>query len=415
LRHDKPNRPQTRLRFLVEEAERELRELGPLGPDGDAFREGLYLRGERTLPGRPSQLVAGQGAQPGQATPDEAVPLELLPGLPPAPPPDATDGDPPTPARGNTSPSLQGVGELRLVTRLAVGGMAEIWLADVVEGQLPDAQVVVKRLLPALRGDPGSVERLRAEAELGTTLLHENLARSYGLFQRGAELFLVQELLGGETLGVLASAARARGERLAPAAVLHAVDGLLSGLAFLHGDEGDHGHLLHCDVNPDNLVAGRDGSVKLIDLGLSQPLDAEGLVRSPDGALRGTPAYMSPEQVKSRPLATSSDLFSAGIVLWELLANRPLFATESQFETLRRVRELPAPPLRAVWPEAPTALERILVRALAKEPSQRYQSAPELRTELRNAARREGLRPTAAELASEVVRLVPAAQDLQDP
>src|SRR5207244_13213206 len=120
-------------------------------------------------------------------------------------------------------------------------------------------------------------------------------------------------------------------------------------------------------------------------------LGPEGNVASPDGALRGTPAYMSPEQVKSRPLDARSDLFSAGIALWELLANRPLFSAQTEFETLRRVRELPAPPLRAVWPLAPTGLERILVHALSKDPVQRFQTAGEFSDELASVATRAGI------------------------
>lgn len=300
-------------------------------------------------------------------------------------------------------------GEFRLVTRLATGASSEVWLAEAqgVAQQGFPARVVVKRLLPALRIDPASVERFRAEALLGAALVHENLARTFGLFQRGLELFLVQELLGGETIGLLSAAARKKGERLAAPAVLHAIDGLLSALAFLHGEEGASLRLVHGDISPDALVARYDGSVKLIDLGLSQTLRPDGTVHPPDGALRGSPAYLSPEQVKARPLDPRSDLFSASVLLWELLANRPLFAAETAYDTLTRVRVMPAPPLRSVWREAPTSLERILVRALSKEPATRFQTAADLAQELRGAVRREGLPVGPAALAAETARLAP--------
>lgn len=298
-------------------------------------------------------------------------------------------------------------GPFRLVSRLAAGGMSEVWLADALQGPLAGRTVVLKRLLPALRGVEDCAERFRAEARFGAALAHENLARTFELHERPPELFLVQELSGGETLGLLSAAARTRGARLDPAAALHAADGLLAALGFLHA--GGPLHLIHGDVNPDNLVARPDGQVKLIDLGLAQPLGPGDVVTSPDGALRGTPAYMAPEQVKARPLDPRCDLFSAGVVLWELLANRPLFAAESQFETLRRVRELPAPPLRAVWPECPTSLERILVRALAKDPAQRFQAGAEFAAALRQAGHREGLQVGAPALAAEVAALAPRA------
>ena len=305
---------------------------------------------------------------------------------------------------GDADRALAGttVGDYRLVARLATGGMAEVWLADALSGSERGRSVVVKRLRPALRGFSDCVARFKAEAELGARLLHPNLARAFGLVQQGDELFLAQELVGGETLALLATAARKRGWRLDAAAVVHAMLGLLAALAHLHAEK-----LVHADVNPENLVARPDGSVKLIDLGLAQPLGPAGNVPSPDGALRGTPAYMSPEQVKSRPLDARSDLFSAGVALWELLANRPLFDAETEFETLRRVREMPAPPLSAVWPEAPTGLTRLLVRALAKDAAQRFQSAAEFSRELESVAARSGLSAGAQSLAAAVAKWAP--------
>jgi serine/threonine-protein kinase len=296
------------------------------------------------------------------------------------------------------------VGDYRLVMRLATGGMSEVWLADAVGGSERGRSVIVKRLLPKLRGFADCVARFKAEAQLGAELSHPNLTRSFGLLQQGQELFLAQELVGGETVSLLAAAARKSGERLDAGAVVHAVLGLLSALTHLHEQK-----LVHADVNPDNLVARPDGSVKLIDLGLAQSLGPEGNVTSPDGALRGTPAYMSPEQVKARPLDPRSDLFSAGIALWELLANRPLFAAEGEFETLKRVREMPAPPLRLIWPEAPTGLERILVRALSKDPAQRFQSAPEFAAELEQVAARAGMHSGPEALSAAVARWAPRA------
>jgi serine/threonine-protein kinase len=123
---------------------------------------------------------------------------------------------------------------------------------------------------------------------------------------------------------------------------------------------------------------------------------------------------MSPEQVKARPLDARSDLFSAGTALWELFANRPLFAAETEFETLRRVREMPAPPLQAVWPQAPTGLTRLLVRALAKDPAQRLQKAGEFRAELLAAATRAGLHAGQSALAAAVARWAPRAPKSRD-
>jgi serine/threonine-protein kinase len=309
-------------------------------------------------------------------------------------------GTPPGPAPGDL---LAGH---RLVTRLATGGMAEVWLADALSGTRAGQTVALKRMLPALRASPAAVERFRDEARMSALLDHPNLARTHGLFEVSGDLLLVQEVVGGETLGHLAVAARKRGERLSLPAVLHAAQGLLAALGHLH-QGGRLPPTLHGDVNPDNLVATPEGSLKLIDLGLAQTIGPDGIAQGGDGALRGTAAYMAPEQVKGRPLTVRSDLFSAAVVLWELFANRPLFAARTEFETLQRVREMAAPPLRAVWKEAPTTLERLLVRGLAKEPEQRLSSAAELADALRAVAQREGLAPASQALAAEVERLAP--------
>lgn len=395
-----PKRPAPGLPFLLEEADDEVTDKE--APEGEPL--GALARSAASSPAAPATGTLAATATPAgaaTATPAGAATSQARPSAR-----EASAGASLPFAPGPAGSALDGavVGDYRLVRRLAVGGMSEVWLADALSGALAGRTLVVKRLLPALRNLPDFVERFRAEATLGASLSHPGLARAFALFEHGSDLFLSQELVGGETLSLLSAAARKSGSRLAPEAALHAVAGLVSALEYLHG-----ARLVHADVHPDNLVARPDGTVTLIDLGLAQRLSPDGTVASPDGALRGTPAFMSPEQVKSRPLDARSDLFSACVVLWELLANRPLFAAETEFETLRRVRELPAPPLRAVWPEAPTVLERLLVRGLAKDPLQRFQGAAELAEALHRAALREALTDGKSALAREVARLAPRA------
>ncbi len=382
-----PKRPAPELPFLLEEADDEVTDKDP--PEEDA----AALASPPAAAAPSPRANSPQAAAPLRSTSRAKAAVRAAASLPFG--------------AGPSGSALEGavVADYRLVSRLAIGGMSEVWLADALSGPFAGRTLVVKRLLPSLRALPDFVERFRAEATLGASLSHPGLARAYALFEHGNDLFLSQELVGGETLSLLAAAARKLSARLDPAAAVHAVAGLVAVLEYLHGAP----RLVHADVNPDNIVARPDGTVTLIDLGLAQRLAADGTVASPDGALRGTPAFMSPEQVKSRPLDPRSDLFSACVVLWELLANRPLFSAETEFETLRRVRELPAPPLRAVWPEAPTVLERLLVRGLAKDPLQRFQTAAELADALHRAAQREAMTDGQAALAEEVARLAPRA------
>lgn len=291
--------------------------------------------------------------------------------------------------------------------RLAVGGMAEIWRARALDGALAGQEVALKRLLPAHRSQAAYVELFLDEARLGALAAHEHIVRTHDLFRAGRDYFIVQELLTGATLGQLRDAARARGGRMPVAAACIAVNDLLEALAHLHGGAGRPGQppILHRDVNPDNLVASPLGSVKLVDFGVAEVQGQRPRVRT--GSLRGTPAYMSPEQVKARPLDARSDLFSAGIVLWELLANRPLFQQDHEFETLRWVCEVTATPLRQVDPSLPSAFERLAARALARDPERRFQAAAEFQQELLEACAREGVALDREVLGVEVRRVAP--------
>jgi len=301
---------------------------------------------------------------------------------------------------------LPDLADYEVLDRLAVGGMAEIWRARARGGPAAGAEVVLKRLLPVHRDERGHVEMFLGEARLGALLDHPNVVRTVDVFRAGRDWFIVQELVGGETVAALRSEARARGGRLDPSAIAVVLGDLLDALAFLHSGPGG-APVVHRDVNPHNLVASPAGLVKLIDLGVAE---SAALPRpGPSGALRGTPAYMSPEQVRARPLDGRSDLFAAGVVLWELLANRPLFQQESEFETLRHVADVPAPPLRTVDPAIPVSLERLAVRALAREPERRFQSAAQMRGALAAACWREGLPADRRALAAEVRRLAPGA------
>ena len=299
--------------------------------------------------------------------------------------------------------------EYDVVGRLAVGGMAEIYLARANGGRLVGQDLVLKRLLPLHRANPAYIELFLAEARLGALVVHPNIVRTHDLFREGRDYFIVQELVGGDTLAHLRETARARGQRLSLVAALVAFTDLLEALRYLHSGAGIPGHppIIHRDVNPDNVVAAPEGVAKLIDFGIAEPQAGADTPRA--GTLRGTPAYMSPEQVKDRPLDIRSDLFSAGVLLWEVLANRPLFQQDSEFETLRHVCEVTAPPLRTIDPSMPTAFERLCVRALTREKERRFSSAEEFLDTVRAACDREGILLDRKALSDEVRALAPSA------
>ncbi len=290
---------------------------------------------------------------------------------------------------------LQGIesdlGDLALEERIAIGGMAEVFLARVLEPSAFDGaeRVVVKRLMPRFRAEARFVELFMDEARLCVKLRHPHIVRTYRAFKKDLDFYMVQEWVDGGSLSLVLSRLRGANLRLPPAAAVAVMVGLLKALGYVHkarlGDK--HVRLVHRDVNPGNLLLSRTGAVKLTDFGVAE---GEGIgAKKVEGALRGTPAYMAPEQVRGRRVDPRTDLFSAGIVLWEMLTGRDLFAVETEFETLRRVTEHEAAP-PSVYAKIPESLDRVVLRALAKDPEARFQSTTEFGRALVGAAKEAG-------------------------
>ena len=293
----------------------------------------------------------------------------------------------------------QDVGEYRLIGWIAAGGMAEIFRAVPLAGGEP---LALKRLLPRHREDPAFVERFVGEAKLCVKLRHPNIVRTHKLFKKGPDYFMVQELVDGLSCRALLDARRALGAPLPLSATLELLSGLLAALDYVHrarlGEQAVT--IVHRDVNPANLLLDRAGAVKLTDFGVAEAsLHPE--ARAEAGALCGTPAYMSPEQVLGKPLDPRSDLFSAGSLLYECLANRPPFESAVEYELLSQVRE--ARPAPIAW-DAPglEELQPLLSRALAPNAESRFATAAEFRRVLLDAADKLGHKPSAETLAETV-------------
>jgi len=270
------------------------------------------------------------------------------------------------------------LGDLVLTRRIAMGGMAEIYLAEAKDPKLfgGASQLIVKRLMPRFRAEPSFVKLFTGEAKLCVKLAHPNIVRTYRAFKKELDWYMVQEYVDGGSLAQLSGRLAQASLRLPPKAIVTVMVGLLKALGYVHKARlgATHVQLVHRDVNPGNLLVSMKGEVKLTDFGVAEgeSLGAERV----QGALRGTPAYMSPEQVRGQTIDPRSDLFSAGIVLWELLTGRELFADETEFETLRRVAEhVPAPP--SVYAQTPVSLDALVAKALSKAPEDRFESSVE--------------------------------------
>ena len=292
----------------------------------------------------------------------------------------------------------QRLGKYQLIRRLAVGGMAEIYLAQASGLEGFEKLVVLKRILPQHALDPQLRRMFLDEARLMATLTHPHVTQVYDVGSEGDAPFFAMEYVHGANLREIMNAAgRAAGLDHQPRELpLHHAIGVLAaaaaGLHFAHDQTGPKGeplHIVHRDVSPSNVLVTYGGSVKVSDFGIAKWTSQR--TQTQEGALKGKFAYMSPEQCRGVALDRRSDVFALGTLLYELTTGQPPFRAASDYEILNRIvnGELPAPTL----PDGPypAELERIVRRALALEPDDRYPTAQALQLDLEAFARAHGL------------------------
>jgi eukaryotic-like serine/threonine-protein kinase len=286
------------------------------------------------------------------------------------------------------------LGGYEVVGRLAVGGMAEVYQARalVTTQRSPGEpeEVVLKRLHPSFRNDASYVKAFVDEAKLTVRLRHANIVRTFRLFKAGPDYLMVQELVSGRTLSFMQGLLIKVGTAMPPETACYIAWCVLKALDYIHRAKvGDSGAtIVHRDVNPTNILLGVNGDVKLTDFGVAE---VEGVMGGEAGALRGTLAYMSPEQVLGLAVDARSDLYSVGVILWELLANRRLFAVEGgDAELMHRVRDARVPLLSSLGVELPDYAIQVVRKALFADKSRRFQSAAEFIKALEVLAQRAG-------------------------
>src|ERR687886_2984806 len=282
-------------------------------------------------------------------------------------------------------------GRYRIRRKLGAGGMADVYLA---EDQELGRRVAIKILDDRHAGDGQFIERFRREAKNAAGLSHPNIVSIYDRGEAEGTYYIAMEYLEGRSLKELIVS---RGPAPIPVAIDYARQ-ILGALRFAHRNG-----IVHRDIKPHNVIVDAEGRVKVTDFGIARAGASD---MTETGAIMGTAAYLSPEQAQGHAVSATSDLYSIGIVLYELLTGRVPFEADSAVTiALKQVSEEPVPP-RALNPEVSPELEDVVLRALQKDPARRFPDADAFVAAL-EAVRDLPSRPGAAQPAGPLTRIYP--------
>lgn len=282
------------------------------------------------------------------------------------------------------SSAVEQFGKYILLERLAAGGMAEVYLSKSTGAVGVNKFVAIKRILPQYSDHPEFIEMFKEEAKIAVNLNHGNVVSIFDFGVEKNQFFLVMEYVEGRNLRQILNEFKKIGTQFTIEQIVFLIKEVAGGLDHAHrcidGTTGKPLNIVHRDMSPQNIMVSFEGEVKLIDFGIAK---AETQIEATKaGTLKGKYGYMSPEQADGQNIDSRTDIFSVGIVLWELLANDRLFTSNSEAAILRKIRDCQVPAIRKLNPSIPPELENIVNKALAKDKSLRYQTAAALHRDL---------------------------------
>lgn len=275
------------------------------------------------------------------------------------------------------STAIESFGKYILLEKLAAGGMAEVYLAKTTGASGVSKFLAVKRILPQFSDNPEFVEMFKEEAKIAVNLNHSNVVSIFDFGIEKRQFFLVMEYVEGQNLRQVINHLKKENKYFSIDQIVYMIKEVAAGLDHAHrcidGTTGRPLNITHRDMSPQNIMVSFEGEVKVVDFGIAKAETQ--LEQTRAGTIKGKFGYMSPEQADGQQVDLRTDVFSLGIVLWELLANDRLFTANSEAATLKKIRECQIPPVRKLNPAVPPELERICNKALAKDKSLRYQTA----------------------------------------
>lgn len=261
--------------------------------------------------------------------------------------------------------------------------MAEIFKGQALDSHGLERPVVIKRILPHIAANPEFVQMLIDEAKIAVMLSHGNIAQIYDLGKVAEDYFIVMEYVEGKTLSQIVKRLRTEGRHLPIAHAIAICIEIAKGLDYMHRKTDERGNLLHIvhrDISPQNIIISTSGTVKIIDFGIAK---AKNKISTTDsGVLKGKFAYMSPEHAEGEKLDHRADIFSLGVILFELITDQRLFKGKNNLDTVRKVKRAKVPLPSGIRRGIPKELDEIIVNALQRDRNKRYSSAEDLAQDL---------------------------------
>lgn len=268
-------------------------------------------------------------------------------------------------------------GPFILLDKIAIGGMAELYLARLQGVGGFEKLLAIKKILPSFSSNRDFVSMFTEEAKLTVQLTNANIVQVYDFGEVGSELYLAMEFVEGQNVRQILAKLEQEKKSCPIEIACHIVAEICRGLDYAHNREDKKTHtplnIIHRDISPQNVIVSYDGEVKIIDFGIAKA--ASKVDETKAGVLKGKFGYMSPEQALGESVDSRTDIFSAGIILFELLTGERLFASESELETIKKIQKANIPPPSKYNPAIPKQLEDIVLKALAKDRNDRFERA----------------------------------------
>ncbi len=281
---------------------------------------------------------------------------------------------------------LRVLGRYALYGEIASGGMATVHFGRLLGPVGFSRTVAIKRLHPQFAKDPDFVSMFLDEARLAARVQHPNVVSTVDVVALEDELFLVMDYVEGESLARLLRACRVSGMRLPPRVVASIITGTLYGLHAAHEAKNERGEpleLVHRDVSPQNILVGVDGVARVLDFGIAKAVGRSQITR--EGQIKGKLSYMPPEQIEGGAIDRRVDVYAAGVVLWEALTAQRLFDGENEGAVLSKIVKNDVPRPSILLPELPRSVDDIVLRAVSRDPSERFPTAWDMAVALEEA------------------------------